>query len=64
MTCKVGRLLNRYTLGKIPKAFKHIPSLQLWEEVLYLTEPETWSPNAVYQSARIFASNLGVKKAK
>uniref|UniRef100_A0A5B7BTS1 Bystin n=1 Tax=Davidia involucrata TaxID=16924 RepID=A0A5B7BTS1_DAVIN len=60
----VGRLLNKYTSGKIPKAFRHIPSLQLWEEVLYLTEPEKWSPNAMYQSTRIFASNLGVKKAE
>ncbi|KAL7001104.1 snoRNA-binding rRNA-processing protein [Sarracenia purpurea var. burkii] len=60
----VGRLLNRYTSGKIPKAFKHIPSLQHWEEVLYLTEPEKWSPNAMYQATRIFASNLGVKKAE
>ncbi|KAL7240352.1 hypothetical protein ACSBR2_006075 [Camellia fascicularis] len=60
----VGKLLNKYTSGKIPKAFKHIPSLQLWEEVLYLTEPEKWSPNAMYQATRIFASNLGVKKAE
>ncbi|CAL5399801.1 unnamed protein product [Camellia sinensis] len=60
----VGKLLNKYTSGKIPKAFKHIPSLHLWEEVLYLTEPEKWSPNAMYQATRIFASNLGVKKAE
>ncbi|KAL6339694.1 hypothetical protein AAG906_034780 [Vitis piasezkii] len=60
----VGKLLNRYTAGKLPKAFKHIPSVQHWEEVLYLTEPENWSPNAVYQATRIFASNLGGKKAE
>lgn len=60
----VGKLLNKYTSGKMPKAFKHIPSLQFWEEVLYLTEPEKWSPNAMYQATRIFASNLGVKKAE
>ncbi|XAR52447.1 hypothetical protein NMG60_11020533 [Bertholletia excelsa] len=60
----VGRLLSRYTSGKVPKAFKHIPSMQLWEEVLYLTEPEKWSPNAMYQATRIFASNMGVKKAE
>lgn len=62
--CRVGKLLNRYTAGKLPKAFKHIPSVQHWEEVLYLTEPENWSPNAVYQATRIFASNLGGKKAE
>lgn len=48
----------------MPKAFKHIPSMQLWEDVLYLTKPESWSPNAMYQATRIFASNLGVKKAE
>ncbi|KHG02763.1 bysl [Gossypium arboreum] len=48
----------------MPKAFKHIPSMQLWEDVLYLTEPEQWSPNAMFQATRIFASNLGAKKAE
>ncbi|KAL3613721.1 snoRNA-binding rRNA-processing protein [Castilleja foliolosa] len=60
----VGKLLNKYTSGKMPKAFKHVPSLQFWEEVLYLTEPEKWSPNAMYQATRIFASNMGVKKVE
>ena len=62
--CRVGTHLSRYTAGKIPKAFKHIPSLQLWEEALYITEPENWSPNAMYQATRIFSSNLGVKRAE
>ncbi|KAF8407719.1 hypothetical protein HHK36_006854 [Tetracentron sinense] len=48
----------------MPKAFKHIPSLELWEDVLYLTEPEKWSPNAMYQATRIFSSNFGVRKAQ
>ncbi|XVF05092.1 hypothetical protein REPUB_Repub05bG0141600 [Reevesia pubescens] len=60
----VGKFLNKYTAGKIPKAFKHIPSMQLWEDILYLTEPENWSPNAMFQATRIFASNLGAKKAE
>ena len=29
----VGRLLTRYTAGKVPKAFKIIPNLKNWEEV-------------------------------
>ena len=33
----------------MPKAFKVIPNLQNWEEILYLTEPESWTPHAVYQ---------------
>ncbi|WVZ01887.1 hypothetical protein V8G54_022693 [Vigna mungo] len=32
--------------------------------VLYITEPENWSPNALYQATRIFASNFGAKKAE
>ncbi|KAG8639553.1 hypothetical protein MANES_14G152600v8 [Manihot esculenta] len=60
----LGEFLSRYTVGKMPKAFKHIPSMQLWEDVLYLTKPESWSPNAMYQATRIFASNLGAKKAE
>lgn len=60
----VGKLLSKYTSGKMPQAFKHIPSMQFWEEVLYLTEPEKWSPSAMFQATRIFASNLGVKKAE
>ena len=62
--CRVSKLLSSYTAGKFPKAFKHIPAMKLWEDVLYLTEPEKWSPNAMYQATRIFASNLGVKKAE
>lgn len=61
---RVGKLLSRYTNGKIPKAFKHIPAIELWEDVLYLTEPENWSPNAMFQATKIFSSNLSVKKAQ
>lgn len=31
---------------------------------MYLTESEKWSPSAMFQATRIFASNLGVKKAE
>ena len=30
---QVGQYLSRYTSGKVPKAFKIIPSLKNWEEV-------------------------------
>ena len=29
----VGQLLRRYTVGRLPKAFKIIPNLRNWEEV-------------------------------
>ncbi|KAK9664395.1 hypothetical protein RND81_14G038500 [Saponaria officinalis] len=38
--------------------------MECWEEVVYLTEPEKWSPGAVYQATRIFASNMNRKKAE
>eukprot|EP00249_Psilotum_nudum_P016165 c25690_g1_i2 orf=206-1621(+) len=60
----VGKLLSRFRSGKMPKAFKVIPSLSNWEEILYLTEPENWSANAMYQATRIFASNLNAKMAQ
>ncbi|KAH1090797.1 hypothetical protein J1N35_018054 [Gossypium stocksii] len=60
----VAKFLDKYTAGKMPKAFKHIPSMQLREDVLYLTEPEQRSPNAMFQATRIFASNMGAKKAE
>lgn len=64
MACRVGEYLSKYTAGKIPKAFKHIPATQMWEDVLYLTEPEKWTPNAMFQATRIFASNLNARQAE
>jgi essential nuclear protein 1 len=61
---RVGELLRRYTVGKIPKAFKIIPALSNWEEVLYLTSPEKWSPHATFQATRLFASNLNSRMAQ
>ncbi|KAG0379236.1 snoRNA-binding rRNA-processing protein [Mortierella sp. AD032] len=60
---KVGFLLSRYKSGKLPKAFKIIPSLQNWEEILYITAPENWTVHATYQATRIFTSNLKEKQA-
>lgn len=60
----VGHILSKYRAGKLPKAFKVIPSLSNWEEVLYLTEPEKWSASAMLQATRIFSSNLSVAKAQ
>ena len=33
-------------------------------QILYLTEPDTWSAAAMYQATRIFASNLNAKMAQ
>ncbi|KAI9302731.1 Bystin-domain-containing protein [Cunninghamella echinulata] len=61
---KVGQLLSRYKSGKLPKAFKIIPSLNNWEEIIYLTNPEAWTPHATYEATRIFVSNLKAQQAQ
>jgi essential nuclear protein 1 len=60
----IGKILGRYTSGKLPKAFKVIPSLSNWEEVLYLTRPDMWTAQAMFAATRIFASNLNPKMAQ
>jgi len=60
----VGKVLHHYSAGKVPKAFKIIPSLNNWEEVVYLTEPHNWSLPAYYVATRLFASNLNEKMAQ
>ncbi|CAH3170687.1 unnamed protein product [Porites lobata] len=60
----VGQILAKYRSGKLPKAFKVIPSLANWEDVLYLTEPDNWSAAAMFQATRTFVSNLNVKMAQ
>lgn len=55
---KVGELLSRYKSGPLPKAFKIIPSLPQWEDVLYITNPEAWTPHATLAATRIFVSNF------
>ena len=64
MYTDIGKLLAHYTSGKLPKAFKVVPSLHNWEEVLYLTRPDKWTPQAMYAATRIFASNLNPKMAQ
>ena len=60
----IGKLLTHYTSGRLPKAFKVIPSLHNWEEVLYLTRPDRWTPQAMFAATRIFASNLNPRMAQ
>jgi len=57
--CKeVGKILERYRAGALPKMFKIIPKMRSWEELVYMTEPDKWSAAAMYQAVRIFVSNL------
>ncbi|XP_034979784.1 bystin [Zootoca vivipara] len=60
----VKEVLSKYRSGKLPKAFKIIPALSNWEQILYITEPETWTAAAMYQATRIFSSNLKERMAQ
>jgi essential nuclear protein 1 len=60
----VRDVLRKYRSGKLPKAFKIIPNLRNWEQILFITDPPTWSAAAMYQATRIFASNLKEKMAQ
>ena len=61
---QVGLLLSRYKSGKLPKAFKIIPSLKNWSDILYITQPEQWTANATFAATKVFASNLQAKQAQ
>ncbi|KRZ32085.1 Sodium-dependent acetylcholine transporter, partial [Trichinella pseudospiralis] len=61
---KVGKVLSIYRSGSIPKAFKIIPRLPNWEQVLYLTEPDRWTAAAMYQATRLFSSNMSASSCE
>lgn len=60
----VRDVMKRFRSGKVPKAFKIIPKLRNWEQVLYITEPHNWSAAAMYQGTRIFSSVLAQHMAQ
>jgi len=60
----VGEVLEHYKSGKVPKAFKIIPSLKDWERVVLLTRPDAWSPAAVFVGTRLFVSALKPRGAE
>lgn len=60
---QVGELLSRYRSGRLPRAFKIVPSLKNWRDVLYVTNPDSWSNQAVYEATKLFVSNLPSNQA-
>ncbi|CCW61747.1 unnamed protein product [Phytomonas sp. EM1] len=60
----IGSVMKRYTSGKVPKAFKILPNVKNWEQLLMLTKPDQWSPHATYQATRVFAANLNERMAQ
>lgn len=61
---QVGQILSTWTHGKLPKLFKVIPSLNNWQDVLYVTNPPEWTPHVVYEATKLFVSNLQSKQAE
>lgn len=39
-------ILSRYKSGPLPKPFKVLPQIPHWEDILPITRPEAWTPNA------------------
>ena len=60
----VGEFLKRYTTGKLPKAFKVLPSLRNWEELVFMTRPDEWSPHAMWAAVRMFVSGMNDKMSQ
>ncbi|KAI0463390.1 hypothetical protein LJB42_003417 [Komagataella kurtzmanii] len=59
----IGTLLTTWTHGRLPKLFKVIPTLKRWEDVLYVTNPDAWTPNVCFEATKLFVSNFGSKDA-
>lgn len=53
---KVGQILSRYKSGPLPKPFKVLPSLPQWPDLLAISQPERWTPHAIYRATKIFIS--------
>jgi essential nuclear protein 1 len=41
----------------LPKPFKILPTVPHWEDILHITQPEKWTPNACYEATKIFVSS-------
>jgi essential nuclear protein 1 len=53
---QIGLILSRYKSGPLPKVFKILPTIPHWEDIIQITKPEEWTPNACYAATRIFVS--------
>lgn len=54
----VAKVMAKYRSGMLPKAFKIIPTLANWEQILQLTMPENWTAASMCQATKLFSSNL------
>ncbi|KAN0021727.1 hypothetical protein ACTFIU_003871 [Dictyostelium citrinum] len=58
---KVGKLLETYTSGKIPRAFRILPNFTNWEDLLYLTRPDKWTPHSIRVATKLFCMSTNSK---
>ncbi|KYR00363.1 bystin [Tieghemostelium lacteum] len=58
---KVGKLLETYTSGKVPRAFRILPNFQNWEDLLYLTRPDKWTPHSIRVATKLFCMGQNPK---
>ena len=54
----LSEILRDYTSGKMPKAFNILPATENWQELIDLTEPYNWSPQAMHQATILFSSGF------
>lgn len=61
---KVGQSLSSWRSGKLPKLFKVLPTIKNWEDLIFVTNPEAWTPQIVFEATKLFVSNLTASKAE
>lgn len=54
----VAKVMAKYRSGVLPKAFKLIPTLANWEQILQYTAPEHWTAASMFEATKLFSSNL------
>ena len=55
---RTGLILKIYKSGKLPKIMKIIPIFKNFEEILWFTRPDTWTPQALFVITRVFLATL------
>ncbi|KAG2210276.1 hypothetical protein INT47_003261 [Mucor saturninus] len=61
---RIGEYLSTYESGRIPKAFKIIPSLSNWDHILLLTNPQSWTLLAMLEATKIFLNLIRANQTK
>lgn len=62
----LGKILKVYTSGKLPKALTVLSSQKVkdWLQLLYVSEPHSWSSNALFAITTLFTQTASDSKCK